>query len=103
MRTLYWLSTALVALICVGFAVSNRAGVTLAFWPLGMELSAPLYLIVLLALLAGFLIGLLVAWIWSWGPRRVARQRARRIEVLERDLAAAEQRAKGTAVVVPHS
>jgi hypothetical protein len=46
---------------------------------------------------------LLVAWIWSWGPRRVARQRARRIEILERDLAAAEQRAKGTAVVAPHS
>jgi len=102
-RILYWLGTALVALICAVFAVSNRAGVTLTFWPLGMELAAPLYLVVLLALLAGFVIGLLAAWIWSWGPRRVARQRARRIEVLERDLAAAEQRAKGTAVVVPHS
>ncbi|HKF71676.1 MAG TPA: lipopolysaccharide assembly protein LapA domain-containing protein [Stellaceae bacterium] len=103
MRILYWLGTALVALICAVFAVSNRAGVTLTFWPLGMELAAPLYLVVLLALLAGFVIGLLAAWIWSWGPRRVARQRARRIEILERDLAAAEQRAKGTAVVVPHS
>jgi len=102
-RLFYWLCTALVALICVVFAVTNRAGVTLAFWPFGIELSAPLYLVVLLALLAGFLVGLLVAWVWSWGARRSARARARRIEILERDLAAAEQRAKGTAVVLPHS
>ena len=103
MRVLYWLATALVALVCVVFAVSNRAGVTLTFWPLSFDLAAPLYLVVLLALLAGFLVGLLVAWVWSWGARRVARQRARRIEALERDLAASEQRAKSTAVVVPHS
>lgn len=103
MRVLYWLVTALVALVCVVFAVTNRAGVTLIFWPFGIELSAPLYLVVLLALLAGFVVGLLVAWVWSWGARRSARARARRIEILERDLAAAEQRAKGTAVVVPHS
>ena len=103
MRLLYWLGTALVALVCVVFAVTNRAGVTLTLWPFGIELSAPLYLVVLLALLAGFLVGLLVAWVWSWGARRAARARARRIEILERDLAAAEQRAKGTAVVVPHS
>jgi uncharacterized integral membrane protein len=102
-RLFYWLGTALVALVCVVFAVANREGVTLMFWPFGVEFSAPLYLVVLLALLAGFLIGLLVAWIWSWGARRAARARARRIEILERDLAAAEQRAKGTAVVVPHS
>jgi hypothetical protein len=45
---------------------------------------------------------LLVAWVWSWGARRRARQCARRVAALERDLAAAEQRAKGAAVV-PHS
>ena len=103
MRVLYWLATGLVALVCVVFAVSNRAGVTLVFWPLSFELSAPLYLVVLLALLVGVLVGLLVAWVWSWRARRAARMRARRIEMLERDLAAAEQREKGTAVVVPHS
>jgi uncharacterized integral membrane protein len=102
-RVLYWLMTALVALLCVVFAVSNRASVSLAFWPLSMELTAPLYLVVLLALLVGFLVGLLVAWIWSWGARRAARVRAKRIEILERDLAAAEQHAKGGAVIVPQS
>jgi uncharacterized integral membrane protein len=102
-RLLYWLVTALVALICVVFAVSNRAGVTLTFWPFGIEFSAPLYLVVLLTLLSGFLFGLLIAWIWSWGARRAARMRAKRIEILERDLAAAEQRAKGGAIIVPHA
>ena len=103
MRVLYWLITALVALVCVSFAVSNRAGVVLAFWPLSFELAAPLYLVVLLALLAGFLAGLLVAWVWSWRARRAARANARRIEALERQLEASEQRAKDTAVVIPHS
>jgi len=102
-RVLYWLITALVALVCVDFAVSNRAGVALTFWPLSFELAAPLYLMVLLALLAGFLAGLLVAWVWSWRARRAARVSARRIESLERDLAASEQRMKSTAVIVPHS
>ena len=73
MRVLYWLITALVALVCVIFAVSNRAGVTLTFWPLSFELAAPLYLVVLLALLAGFLLGLLVTWVRSLGTRRAAR------------------------------
>jgi uncharacterized integral membrane protein len=99
---LYWLVTALVALVCMDFAYFNRDAVTVRLWPL-WDLDSKLYLVVLLALLAGFLIGLLVAWVWSWGARRAARMRARRIEILERDLAAAEQLAKGTAVVVPHS
>ena len=103
MRVLYWLITALVALVCVVFAVSNRAGVTLTFWPLSFELLAPLYLVVLLTLLAGFLVGLLMAWVWSWSARRAARTNARRIAALERDLAAAEQRTKNTAVIVPKS
>ena len=103
MRVLYWLITALVALVCVIFAVSNRTGVTLTFWPLSLELAAPLYLVVLLTLLAGFLVGLLVAWVWSWSARRAARTNARRIAALERDLAAAEQRAKSTAIIVPNS
>lgn len=84
------------------FAVWNLGAVTVVLWPFG-EFQSRVFLVVLLALLAGFLVGLLVAWIWSWGARRAARVRAKRIEILERDLAAAEQRAKNTAVIVPHS
>ena len=101
-RYLYWPVIAIAAIVFVDFAVWNLGVVTVVLWPFG-EFQSRLFLVVLLALLAGFLVGLLVAWVWSWGARRTARVRARRIEMLERDLAAAEQRAKGSAVIVPHS
>jgi len=101
-RYLYWPVIVIAAVVFGDFAVWNLGAVTVVLWPFG-EIQSRLFLIVLLTLLAGFLIGLLVAWVWSWGARRSARARARRIEILERDLAEAEQRAKGTAVIVPHA
>ena len=61
MRFVYWFITALVALVVVVFAVSNRAVVALTFFPLPAELQAPLYLVVIAAVILGFLIGALVA------------------------------------------
>jgi uncharacterized integral membrane protein len=101
-KYLYWPVIIIAAVVFGDFAVWNLSAVTVVLWPLG-EFQSRLFLVVLLALLAGFLMGLLVAWIWSWRARRTASARARRIEILERDLAAAEQRAKGTSVIVPHS
>ena len=102
MKYLYWPVIIIAAVVFGDFAVWNLGVVTVVLWPFG-EFQSRLFLVVLLALLAGFLVGLLVAWIWSWGARRAARMRAKRIEILERDLAAAEQRTKSSAVVVPHS
>lgn len=103
MKFLYWLFIAITTAIFVDFAVWNLEGVTVTLWPFG-EFTSRLYLVVLLALLAGFLLGLLLAWVWSWGARRAAWERRRRIEALERDLAAAQERAKpGTGIVIPHS
>ena len=101
MKYLYWPVIIIAAVVFGDFAVWNLGAVTVVLWPFG-EFQSRLFLVVLLALLAGFLVGLLVAWIWSWGARRAARMRAKRIEILERDLAAAEQRTKSSAVVVPH-
>jgi len=100
-KYLYWPVIIIAAVVFGDFAVWNLGAVTVVLWPFG-EFQSRLFLVVLLALLAGFLVGLLVAWIWSWGARRAARMRAKRIEILERDLAAAEQRTKSSAVVVPH-
>lgn len=94
MKLFHWLVTLPLALLLVIFAVSNRESVTVAFWPFPLVVDTRLYLIVLLTLLIGFLIGLAAGWVASWGVRREARQRARRIEALERDLAAAEARSK---------
>jgi uncharacterized integral membrane protein len=87
-RLFHWLVTAPAALVLIIFAVTNRDAVTLNFWPLPVTLHAPVYLIVLLALLAGFLIGELVAWINGRRWRREARHSARRVEELEREIAA---------------
>ena len=87
MRLVHWIVTLPAAIILVVFAVSNRMTVTVAFWPLPAQLEAPLYLVVLLALLVGFLAGELAAWITAGRTRRLARERARRIAALERELA----------------
>jgi uncharacterized integral membrane protein len=86
-RYLRWILLALVALILVVFAISNREMVTLTLWPLPAQLNASLYLVVLLTLLVGFLLGELVAWVNARRWRREARQRARRIEELEHEQA----------------
>ena len=89
MKVFSWLIIALLALFSVVFAVSNRDVVTLTLWPFPFALTTQLYLVVLLTVLFGLLVGLLIGWIASWGVRRAARERARRIETLERELAAA--------------
>lgn len=90
MRYLHWLVTGPVILILVIFAVSNRETVTVTLWPLPFSLEASLYLVVLLAALLGFLIGEFVAWVNGRFWRRDARIKARRIEALERELAATQ-------------
>jgi lipopolysaccharide assembly protein A len=85
-RFIYWSITALVALLVVVFAVSNRAMVTLALFPLPAALDAPLYLVVIAAVALGFLVGALVAWLGAGKHRRDARLLRQRIERLQRDV-----------------
>jgi len=88
LRTFRWVLIGLVALALVIFAVDNRQVVTVSLWPLPIEASMGLYLVVLLTLLAGFPLGELIAWMNGHRWRREARQKAKRIEELERELAA---------------
>lgn len=90
MRIVRWLITALIALVLIVFAVSNRQGAAVSFWPFSFMIEAPLYLVVLLALLVGFLLGELVAWLNGRRWRREARVRGRRLDALERELAATQ-------------
>lgn len=103
-KLLSWLLIALLALFSVVFAVSNRDIVTLTLWPFPFALTTQLYLVVLLTVLFGLLAGLLIGWITSWGIRRVARERARRIEALEREIATATaERPRATSgPLIPH-
>lgn len=102
MRLVHWVVTLPLALIVVIFAVSNRADVVVTFWPLPVTLGAPLYLVVLLALLVGFLIGEFLAWLNAGRTRRALRQSKRRIEALESELTATQaQLPQGAAAVPP--
>jgi len=74
----------LFAVFVVLFAVSNRAAVTIEFWPLPFEWTAGLYVPVLIALVLGFAAGTVAAWLMGAPKRRQARQNKDRIRSLER-------------------
>ena len=90
MRLVHWVVTVPATVVAVAFSVSNRESVSVTLWPLPGRLDAPLYLVVLLSLAVGFLIGEFVAWINAGRARRLARERARRIDALEHELAATQ-------------
>lgn len=71
------------------FAVLNRTVVAADLWPLPWTVEAPLYLFVLLALVAGFMAGAGCAWASSLGERRRVRAAAQaEIDAARREAAA---------------
>jgi uncharacterized integral membrane protein len=93
MRTaVFWSVTLIAAAVLVPFAIANRATVSLGLWPLPVMLETPVYLLVLLTLIAGFIMGAACVWIAGHGLRRELRRRRRRVEALERELAATQAR-----------
>jgi len=89
MKAVRWTATLVAVVLLVPFAVSNREPVSLGFWPLPFLVDLPLYLLVLLLLLAGFVTGAAAGWLGGRHTRRELRRRRRRVEALERDLVAA--------------
>jgi lipopolysaccharide assembly protein A len=89
-RVVYWALTLAAAAVLICFAVSNRGSASLEFWPLPFILDLPLYLVVFAALLGGFVVGVISGWITGGGTRRQLRHHRRRIDALERELAAAQ-------------
>jgi uncharacterized integral membrane protein len=78
-RLLFWGVTALVTLLAASFALSNRETVSLELWPLPGAVDAPLYIVIVLSLGIGYLVGRLLAWL-SYGSLRSAhRQRGREL------------------------
>lgn len=88
MKFLWWIVLALVALVLILFAVTNREAVSVGLWPLPSALDLPLYLVVLGTLVIGFFTGQLVTWVGGWRWRREARRSRERIAMLERELEA---------------
>ena len=107
-RFLRWISwgTALpIAIVAASFAVSNRAGVTVALFPLPVTLDVPLYSVGFAAAILGFLAGGLVAWLSGHRWRRRARRefgdrRSAELDVahLKRKLATSKEQEQVAAV-----
>ncbi|MHB1217677.1 MAG: lipopolysaccharide assembly protein LapA domain-containing protein [Alphaproteobacteria bacterium] len=77
MRILRLILVVLIAAPVVAFAVGNRGVATFQLWP--YEIDLPIFLVVFGALLAGMVLGALVTWMASIGPRRRARAEAKKL------------------------
>ncbi len=87
MRILGWLLAFPLIVLAVVFAVANRHDVRLELWPFPWMLDLPVYLAVLIPLLAGIVIGAAAMWLSGHRTRLAARQQRRRADSLERQLA----------------
>jgi lipopolysaccharide assembly protein A len=89
-RVFYWAAVIVVAAVVALFAASNREAVAVALWPLPFLAQSPLYLVVLVSLVFGFVIGAVAAWIRGLSRRHELRACRRQNEALARELAATQ-------------
>lgn len=76
----------IIAILLIGFAVANRQATTLVYSPVHEPLEIPLYLITLIFMAIGFILGGLAVWINSAPTRKVKRQQRKTIKELEKEL-----------------
>ncbi len=86
LRALSWIISLLLLAVAVIFAVNHRQPVAVDLWPLPMEVTPPLYVLVLVGIFVGWLVGAGAAWLSQGRYRRRTREQRYRIERLERDL-----------------
>lgn len=86
MRLLTWLVGVAVAVVTVLFAISNRSPVSITVWPFPIAVDVGLYIVVLAAVFAGFLVGALVTWVAAGKHRRRVRKQRVEIRALEGEL-----------------
>ncbi len=95
-RLFSWIIMVAVALAVVAFSVSNRAPVTVDFWPLPFpSREFRVFAVVLVSIFAGFVLGGLVAWISGGKRRRRARAMARRAKAAEAEAARLHDKVAG--------
>lgn len=75
-----------VAVVTVVFAICNRTEVSLSLWPLPYDITAPLYIPILLVALLFFLLGGSYVWMTGSRVRRENRRRGKAIKKLEKNM-----------------
>lgn len=87
MKHLSWIITLPITIVAVVFALSNRQPVVIDIWPLELSLTAPLYLVLLLAALIGFILGGVAMWFTAGRSRKRAREAAAKLREMEGQIA----------------
>lgn len=87
MKTVSRIALGIVLVLGTLIAVSNSAPVELRLWPFSDFVVMPLYLAIVLLLLVGVLLGLTLGWVAGRGHRKLARERRREADRLEREVA----------------
>jgi uncharacterized integral membrane protein len=84
MRKLLRTLLAIIGLVIVAtFAVANRHGVNVSFWPLPYERTAPLYAVLLFGIVLGVVLGGLAAWLSGHRKRASLRDMRHRVSSYE--------------------
>jgi len=86
-RRLAWIITIPLTLLVVIFAVANQQVVTIDLWPFELSYSLPLFVLVAVSLVVGFLIGAVVMWVSAGRVRNKARESYYKASSLEREVA----------------
>ena len=87
MKLINTIIAAVVALLIVLFAVSNPAPAVVEIWPFPYQLALPLYAVILLTILVGFIAGLVASWLAGAAKRREIKRLRRQVRDLEASLA----------------
>jgi len=90
------------AVVMIAFAVANRQIVTVSLDPFGGSdsgLSLPLFVLIILLLIIGVLIGGLAAWVRQGKWRSAARRAERQLQALRKKLEAYEGTASGPMII----
>ena len=76
-----------VAILVVLFAVTNRTEVDVGLWPFPVQITLGLYAVILLAVLVGFIAGVIGAWMMGSQNRRERKRLKAQVRELEQNLA----------------
>ena len=76
MKIVFWVVMVPVAVLVTVSAIANRGIVAVDLWPFPFVVEAPIFALVLLSGLAGFLVGAFVAWVSGGKARRRVRLKA---------------------------
>lgn len=85
-KFLAWLLGVPVLAGAVLFALANRGGVTLSFWPSSLTLTGPVFVVLFACILMGVFLGGAAAWLAYGRKRALLRERAREIRRLEGEI-----------------